>query len=76
MTDSSASRLTGAAARSRPSPARGSLAGAGGTTNSPAGHRHQSATPSLVANYPGLHELVEERIFPFMQQVVGFLGIG
>jgi len=74
MTDSPSSRLTAAArSRSHPSPARGGVAG--GATNSPAGRRPAGA-PSLAAGYPGLHELVEERIFPFMQQVVGFLGIG
>jgi len=74
MTDSTSSRLLTAAVRSRahPSPARSST---GGATNSPAARR-QSGAPSLAAGYPGLHELVEERIFPFMQQVVGFLGIG
>jgi len=75
MTDSPSSRLTAASrSRAHPSPARSSVV-AGGATNSPAGRR-QGATPSLGAGYPGLHELVEERIFPFMQQVVGFLGIG
>ena len=85
MTDSSTpSRGPAAAARSRahPSPAAAATAaaaargGGGGTTNSPAARRQTSGAPSLAANYPGLHELVEERIFPFMQQVVGFLGIG
>jgi len=75
MTDSPASRLSAAArSRAHPSPAR---AGTGsGATNSPAGRRQSSAPTTLGAGYPGLHELVEERIFPFMQQVVGFLGIG
>jgi len=71
MTDSPSLRLTAAASRSRahPSPARGA-------TNSPAGRRGTGTPASLAAGYPGLHELVEERLFPFMQQVVGFLGIG
>jgi len=71
MTDTPASRLMAARTRAHPSPARGASA----TANSPAARR-PTTTPSLAANYPGLHELVEERIFPFMQQVVGFLGIG
>jgi len=58
--------------RSYPSPTR---TVGGGMTNSPAGRR-QLVVPTLAANYPGLQEIVEERIFPFMQQVVGFLGIG
>jgi len=76
MTDSPSSRLT-AAARSRAHPSPGRTGTVAGATNSPAGRRQsRAAPPSLATGYPGLHELVEERIFPFMQQVVGFLGIG
>jgi len=57
---------------------RSSPAGSGSTRNHQglvAGRRTGSAN-ALAGNYPGLHELVEERFFPFVQQVVGFLGIG
>jgi len=86
MTDSPSSRLAAAAARSRPaaaghgpSPGGARVGGVAAAGHSPAGRRGTTAgaaPTSLAANYPGLHELVEERIFPFMQQVVGFLGIG
>jgi len=70
MTDSPSSRLAAARSHAHPSPARS------GTVGATSAGRHQSGAPSLAAGYPGLHELVEERLFPFMQQVVGFLGIG